>query len=216
MQNNRIELRRNRDEVAQVLRDLIASGEMIPGARLDEVKLSERLGVSRTPIREAIIGLEHEGWVKSVPNKGARVVAADERLVEEIYPILAALEAEAVLATGPALADAAGDLRRINGELAREKESARQYALDAELHRRLVEQCGNQQLLRLVERLWGIAARFNGAEDRGTANHQGSCAQHDAIIDAIAAGEIEHAAKLVRQHWHEGIEVVKQWLQSKD
>jgi DNA-binding GntR family transcriptional regulator len=216
MQDARIEPRRNREEVARILRELISSGEITPGARLDEVRLSERLGVSRTPVREAIIGLEHEGWVQSVPNKGARVIAADERLVDEVYPILAALEAEAVLLAGPALVDAVGDLRRINGDLAREKERARQYALDAAFHRRLVEQCGNRQLLRLIERLWGVAARFNGAEQRGTANQVGSCADHEAIIDAIAAGEVERAAKLLRQHWHQGIEVVKQWLRSDD
>lgn len=204
--------RRTRDGVLDILRRLIADGELVGGVRLEEIELAKRMGVSRTPVREALITLEAQGWVRASPNKGVRVIAADQQMVVELYPILAALEAEAVLASGPSLVVAAGKLRAINRKLAVETRKPRQHALDAAFHRLLVERCGNPRLLRLIETHWGLAECVDGAADRGIANRQGSCEQHEAIIDAIAAGDIEQAASLLRQHWHGGIAVVTKWL----
>ena len=212
MQVAHLQPRRTRDGVLEVLRRLIAAGELPGGARLEEIELSKRLGVSRTPLREALITLEAEGWVRASPNKGMRVIAADQKMVAELYPILAALESEAVLSSGAALVPAAGKLRRINCKLAGETRKARQHALDAAFHRTLVEGCGNPRLLRLIETHWGLAECVDGAAERGIANHRGSCAQHDAIVDAIEADRIDQAAQLLREHWHGGIAVVTKWL----
>jgi len=195
-----------------VLRGLISSGDIKGGARLEEVELSKRMGVSRTPVREALIALETEGWVKAVPNKGVRVVAADQQMVAELYPILAALEAEAVRSSDRRLVDAAGSLREINRKLAGETRRPRQHALDAAFHRALVEHCANTRLIRMIEAQWRLAGRFDGAGARGTANQKGSCAEHEAIIDAIERDDLQGAAELLRAHWHGGIEVVGQWL----
>jgi len=214
MQNKQVDLRTSRDEVARILRNLIATGDMNAGTKLDEMRLSERLGVSRTPIREAIIGLEHEGWVRRVPNKGARVVAADERLVREIYPILGALECEAVRLAGERLVRSADALRQVNAKLRRADRRPEQHKLDAQFHRMLVEQCENPRLLTLIERHWALARRFDGAFERGTANHGGSCDQHEEIAGAISRGGVEKAAELLRKHWQQGVEVVCRWLRS--
>jgi len=214
MQNERVDLRTSSDEVARILRNLIASGTMRAGTKLDEVRLSERLGVSRTPLREAIIGLEHEGWVRRVPNKGARVVAADERLVREIYPVLGALECEAVRLSGERLVRSADALRQVNEKLRRADRRPEQHKLDAQFHRMLVEQCENPRLLALIESHWALARRFDGAFERGTANHGGSCDQHEEIVEALVAGKVEGAAELLREHWQQGVEVVCEWLRS--
>lgn len=216
MQDLQLQRSRNRDDVARIVRTLIVKGEIGSGARLDEASLSERLGVSRTPIREAIIGLEHEGWVKSVPNKGARVLPADERLVREVYPILGALEAEALQLSGRRLIEAAGELQALNARLRKEHRRAQQHALDAAFHHLLIEHCDNPRLLELIDRHWALARRFDGASDRGTANHAGTCEHHQQIADAVAAGDLAGAAALVRDHWRQGIEVVSTWLRSKE
>lgn len=216
MQTDRIEARRSREEVKRVLRDLITAGKIQPGARVDEVRLSDRLGVSRTPIREAIIGLEHDGWVRSVPNRGARVVAADEDLVREVYPILAALEAEALQLSGERIVAAADELQALNDRLRTEHRRAQQHALDAAFHRRLIADCANPRVLGLIDAHWALAKRFDGASQRGTANHRGSCDQHQQIIDDVAAGRVAEAAAKLRAHWHQGIEIVSEWLRSND
>lgn len=204
--------RRARDDVLNLMRRMIAKGELKAGARLEEVELSRRIGVSRTPIREALIALEVEGWVRSVPNKGVSVRPADEQMVCEIYPILGALEAAAMRLVGPALEAAIGDLRQLNGQLATETRRVRQYQLDAAFHRRLVRDCGNARLLALIETHWAQAGRYDGAATRGTANRDGSCREHEAVIEALAAGDLDAASALLWRHWEHGVEVVRTWL----
>jgi DNA-binding GntR family transcriptional regulator len=87
MQTPLLTRRRARDDVRDLLKSMIRDGALPGGARLDEVRLSERLGVSRTPLREALIAIEAEGMVRSTPNRGFIVVRADAELVREIYPI---------------------------------------------------------------------------------------------------------------------------------
>lgn len=198
--------------VADRLRDAILSGEFPGGSRLEEVQLSASLGVSRTPVREALIILEAQGWVKKSPNRGAVVVPLNARLVDEIYPILAALESEAVACLGEEASRAVDELRDINQRLKQARTRSRQYQLDTAFHRRLVCGCGNSRMLELIEDYRALADRFNGAERRGTANHSGSCAEHDAIVEALSKGNLEKAPSLLREHWHKGMEVVKQWL----
>lgn len=202
-----------RDQVGDALRSSILSGAVAAEARLEEVELSRRLGVSRTPLREALIVLEEEGLVRSVPNKGFVVVKADAELVRETYPILAALERLALLLSGDRLAEALPDLERINRELAAETVSERQYALDAAFHERLTRDCGNPRLLKLLETHRANARRFDGAHRRGTADRDGSCRQHREIIEAVRAGNAVQAAQLLEEHWRAGEQVVIGWLE---
>lgn len=209
-----VQARRTRDDVLDALRGLIRRGEFNGGSRLDEVDLATRMGVSRTPVREALITLEVEGWVKAIPNRGVRVIAADETMVAELYPILAALESEAVRSGGQSLIASVPDLREINARLAKEKRRSKQHQLDAAFHRRLGLASGNPRLRQLIETHWLMSARFDGAGQRGTANQQGSCDEHGEIIDALERGDIEGAAILLRRHWLNGIAVVTAWLRS--
>lgn len=205
--------RRMRDDVADVMRGLIASGDLKPGARLEEVELGRRIGVSRTPIREALITLEAEGWVRSAANKGVSVRPADEAMVCELYPILGALETAALRLTSWS-PQAIAELRDLNRRLASETRRAHQFELDSAFHRGLVRGCGNPMLLAMLERHWAQAGRYDGATARGTANRNGSCADHAAICDALEAGDMNQAANLLWRHWEHGAEVVRSWLRA--
>jgi DNA-binding GntR family transcriptional regulator len=206
---------RARDQVKTLLRSMIAEGALAGGEHLDEIGLSRRIGVSRTPLREALIALEGEGLVQSVPNKGFSLVTADEAMVRDVFPILAALEAQAVTLSGERLIAVAPELAALNERLARTTRKATQYQLDAAIHCGLTDHCGNARLLKLLETHRELARRFDGAGARGTADQAGSCREHRAIIAAVRAGELALARDLLLAHWRRGEDVVIAWLQSR-
>ncbi|HEY2447149.1 MAG TPA: GntR family transcriptional regulator [Rhizomicrobium sp.] len=205
---------RARDQARETLRDMIVGGRLETGARLDEIGLSQEIGASRTPVREALIALEEEGLVQSRPNHGFTVAALNERLVRETYAILGALEAAAVEAGGDALVAAAGRLAAFNEKLAREKRLSRCYELDREFHRTLVEPCGNTRLLHLLQTHWNQARRIDGGKTRGMADRAGSCSEHAAIVSAIRFGNLEDAAARLRGHWRDGTEIIIAWMRT--
>jgi DNA-binding GntR family transcriptional regulator len=203
---------RARDQVKALLQSMIADGALASGQRLDEIGLSSRIGVSRTPLREALIALEGEGLVQSVPNRGFRVVAADEVLVREVFPILGALEAQALRLSGSRIVESASKLAAINSALARATRKAKQYELDSAFHRALTEHCGNARLLKLIETHREFARRFDGAGQRGTADQVGSCREHGEIIEAVRGQKLSRASDLLLAHWRRGEGVVIAWL----
>lgn len=194
---------------------MIRDGAYPGGARLEEIKLSDAIGVSRTPIREALIALEEAGLVQSEPHKGFAITRGDARLVREIFPILAALEAAAVRSSNLALANAAAKLADINSRLAAATEPRVQYALDATFHQTLTGYCTNARLLKLLNTHRALARLVDGAENRGTADRDGSVAEHAEITDAIGRGDLEAAADALTRHWSRGENVVLDWLERR-
>jgi DNA-binding GntR family transcriptional regulator len=203
---------RARDQVRTILEKLIRRGELSGGARLEEVELSRRIGVSRTPLREALIALEEDGLVQSSPNKGFTVVPANEALVREIYPILGALEGAALRLSLPQLKAAAPELKAINDKLSRATDKARQHEFDMQFHARLTHGCGNPRLLKLLDTHWTQARRFDGAQRRGTADREGSCREHAEIVRAIEDGRAAAAVEALIAHWRRGEDTVINWL----
>ena len=204
------------DQAYLAIRALITDGDFDAGERIEEIPLSERLGVSRTPVREALQRLACEGLVICRPNRGYQIVAASEELVRESYPILGALEAAAVRLAGPALTAALPELEALIDALERSTDPAEQYELDHDFHRRLVRDCGNARLLALIETERVRAQRFDGAHRRGTHDRRGSCAEHRAIVAAVRKGRIEEAAALIEAHWRRGVETVAHWLAEQE
>jgi DNA-binding GntR family transcriptional regulator len=207
---------RARDQVRTLIETLIRKGELVGGERLEEVQLSRRIGVSRTPLREALIALEEDGLVQSTPNKGFSVIPANESLVREVYPILGALEAAALRLAAPRLKGALVELEEINEKLRRTESKARQYELDTKFHTLLTRSCGNPRLLKLIESHWAQARRFDGAQSRGTADNDGSCREHEQILDAIRADRVGQAAEILIAHWRRGENVVVEWLKREN
>ncbi|MBK7670035.1 MAG: GntR family transcriptional regulator [bacterium] len=191
------------------------NGELPPETRIEEIKISARLGVSRTPVREALIALEQEGLVCSRPHRGFVVVRPDVALVRESYPLLSALETTALRLAGFALRDAAPRLRELNGKLDRERQKSRQYDLDRAFHATLTAACGNARLLMLLKMERARVQLFDGSHERGMANLAGSVAEHAAIVEAIDRGETNTAIDLLAAHWANGSEVVARWLSER-
>jgi DNA-binding GntR family transcriptional regulator len=212
---SRITLRTAREQACDLLREMILSGELPPETHLEEVKLSERIGVSRTPVREALVALEQEGLVQSRPHRGYVTADVSEALVRESFPVLAALEGLAMRLAGPALASSAPRLHALNQALAEANERSQQYELDRAFHSALTGECRNARLQRLLAMERARAQLVDGSHRRGLANPTESIAEHGAIADAVARGQIEDAAERLTAHWQEGMEVVARWLRER-
>jgi DNA-binding GntR family transcriptional regulator len=177
------------------------------------VRLSQRIGVSRTPLREALIAIEAEGLVRSAPNRGFTVVRADAEFVREIYPIKGALESAALRLGADEARARVPELRAINAKLAAETSKVKMYRLDAQFHDVLLAGCKNERLMAMIDSFRAQAARIDGAHKRGMADRDGSCRQHETVLEALEAGDYDAAETRLRTHFRLGSEVVVRWLE---
>lgn len=204
--------------VFERLRRLILDGEYGPDERLIEEQLAERLGMSRTPIRQALTMLESEGLVELIPNRGAVVCSFSVDEVWDIYDLRAVLEGHA--ARRAAARVEAGELDRMR-ELADEMEGLcdREFAgrdeeirllvaLNNEFHGIILTASRNQRLERLLRRTVELPLVFKaffwyGSHERIVSNHY-----HRQILKALDSGDAERAEIVMREHVYEGRDFV--------
>jgi DNA-binding GntR family transcriptional regulator len=186
------------DMVAALIRQLIITGELAAGEQLRQRDLAQRFGVSQTPVREALRRLESEGLVVGDAHRGFTVVEPDDGPVEENFQIRAALES-----LGASLAarkiDAAGidALRDLNDRMRALADGDPRYTdLNREFHFTVYEHAGSPLLLSLMRLLW--ASLHGGPQVSRT--HAESARQHEAIIDALSAGDAAAASARTYQH----------------
>jgi DNA-binding GntR family transcriptional regulator len=191
-----------RQSVYESMVDLVVAGTLAPGQHLVETELARMLGVSRQPVREALHRLQAEGWVDLRPNQGAFVHVPTEHEVDQLLDVRELLEAEtARLAALAATPDGVARLRAIrhDGEAAAQSgEVDSAVAANNLFHATVAAMAGNQVLADLVE-IVGRRVRWYYrlvAPARG----QQSWTEHQALIDAIEAGDGEQAAKVARKH----------------
>ncbi len=191
-----------RDEVMQTLLDRIISGELAPGIKLNESRLAEELGVSRTPLREALFCLERDGFIRSDLAKGFSVAPLSPREVREVYPILESLESLALRSLGPLAAANIAELRRLNELFASVAgDSPRCIAIDAEWHETLLNRCPNQRLLALIRTLKQAILRYEHLYMIDASLVAMSVAQHNAVIKALEANNMDAAVVALEQNW---------------
>ena len=189
------------------LREQILSGALQPGERLTLARLSEDLGVSLMPVREALGRLARDGLVEITPYKDARVTPMSRRDVEDIFSVRAALEAHAtelaVQRAGPGLAE---PLAAINARFAAAVE-AQDFAALGEVNRafhvRLLETADNDHLTRFLEDAWLRCARYRAGFRLIPGRSTSAIAEHEAIIAAVRAGDAEAAGRAARAHVEE-------------
>jgi DNA-binding GntR family transcriptional regulator len=191
--------------VADAIRDRIVSGALKPGQRINEVALAVELGVSRTPLREALSGLASEGAVRVVPRSGSYVaeISADE--VEQLYPIRALLDPVALELAGVPAADRLRDLRALNGRMRQARDPKRAIELDDRFHAELLAGCPNRVLLQLIDQLVWRTRRYElllMSTDRAAKN---AADEHDAILDALEARDLRAACERLRENMQSGL-----------
>lgn len=204
MQQNMNEYLPLRDVVFNTLRQAILTGELKPGERLMEIHLADRLGVSRTPIREAIRKLELEGLVVMIPRKGAQVARITEKNLKDVLEVRRALDMLAVrLACSRMDDEYKKQLREACDEFARVVKNNNTKDIteaDVRFHDIINKATGNDRLIQLVNNLAEQMYRYRLEYIKDAAYHNRLVAEHEEIYSAIMEGDEERAAKAVVLH----------------
>lgn len=194
----------------------ILNGELTPGQAIVESRLAESLGVSRTPIREAMYRLVQEGFAISSTGSGFSVSPLTEREAREAYPLIAGLEVVAIEESGPLLATVVDKLVEINEALAKSRDIAAAIQLDSRWHDELISSCGNQRLLNWVSTLRRTVYRYEIMYMADLPLIGQSVKQHAHLIELIHAGNVEALASELKRHYRFGMEAVVLKLASHD
>jgi DNA-binding GntR family transcriptional regulator len=202
-----------RGQVRLAIIDLVLNGELPAGERINETELARRLGVSQTPVREALLSLEGQSFLAAETGKGFHVRDLHPGEVREIYPVLATLESSALESAGLPNADTLAELKSLNEEFARAgSESEQAIDLDNRLHHKLLEGCQNAYLLDLISQVRRSANRYEHAYMRQPGRVKLSFEQHTEILAALEARSLKQATKLLRNNDLAAIDALVRWL----
>ncbi len=185
--------------VLEIIRNAILSGELAPGSALVEQELAAQLGVSKTPVREALKTLEGTGLVVMVPYRGAAVRELTRADAVAIYDLRLLLEPEAVqrsVAAGADLSGAAACLRRARTAAG----NAERSLANREFHRLLYAGCGNALLVATLDGLRDRTALVSAASWAKSATWEAEADEHAAILAAAEAGDADTARRLTADH----------------
>ena len=186
------------------LRVGILEGELEPGTELAEVALSEQLGVSRGPIREAISRLAAEGLVSVRPRRGAVVRSLSKEEFLELYQVREALERMAVQLAVPRLTETQlnelAALNEVMNASAAHDDIGGFFEANVAFHTRLLEASGNGTLQEVYRQLLGQLGRYRLRSLTLRGNLQRSVSEHAAILRAAKRGDADRAAQLMAEH----------------
>jgi DNA-binding GntR family transcriptional regulator len=193
-----------RDDVYRSLRNAIVDGTFTPGEKLVDTELERWLGVSRTPIREAVLRLARSGLVIAKPGRSTVVAPLDTRATLQAQAVAAAMHELAVREAAPHLTNADLDRMRaanrdFEAALQRDDTDAALEADDA-FHAVAVDVAGNPFVRDALEAVTPLLRRVESLRFSSVAA-RGSIAQHDALVDRCAEGDVDAAAALVRGNW---------------
>jgi DNA-binding GntR family transcriptional regulator len=198
------------DLVVESLREAILAGRLAPGQTIVERRIAERLGVSKTPVREAFITLAATGLVTLTPNRGTVVRAVSATDVRQAYEMRALIEPWAVARTVKWSGSSAADAARAALAEAHEHLSATDHVrlslANRRFHRALYAGCGNDLAIRQLDSLQELAALGAIAliwAHRATWREE--YAEHEEILAAVTDGAADRAERLIRRHIRESI-----------
>ena len=196
------------EEVAELLRQRIFSRELEPGSWIDEMKIAEEYGISRTPLREALKVLAAEGLVTMKVRRGAYVTEVNEKDLTDVYHLLALLEADAAAVVAEkARPEQLQELADLHTEL----EAARQnrdrfFEINEQFHRRLLELADNRWRDQMVADLRKVMKlnRHNSLLKSGRLDE--SLKEHRGIVQALLARDPHTSAQRMQAHFKNGLQ----------
>lgn len=192
------------DRVRLALADEIVRGIIGPGVPLDEASIAERFAVSRTPVREAIRQLEAIGFAEARPHRGAVVPLFTPEKLNEIFLVMAELEALCARLAAQSATDAdKAELQQVHlacRDAAHEGDIARYYELNIKFHETIYAIGHNAFLAEVTVGVRNRVAPFRKAQFQSLGRLTRSVEEHEAVVSAILAGDAEKAAATMRDH----------------
>ena len=192
------------EDVAVRLRELIYSGELPPGAFVDEPALCERLAISRTPLREALKVLTAEGLMRHEPRRGCFVNQVTERDLDEIFPVIALLEGRCAFEAASRVNDA--DLRVLDGmhqrlrDCAAAGQIAAYYEANHVIHEAIIQLADNRWLAQVIADLRKILRLSRQQSLQVPGRLEQSLSEHMAVFAALQARDNSGAEAAMRTH----------------
>lgn len=201
-----LQMRSLREQVYDYLREAINRGELNPGVYLDLNEIGDSLGISRTPLRDAFIQLEIEGFVTILPRRGVVVNELDLDSIRHIYEIIGALEGAAVVSLAGRLGEAELDkMQFLNAEMVAAVEAGdfgTYYDRNLAFHRVVLKLSDNASLVRTVEVLKHRLYDFPRRKSFVTEWESASTGEHAAFVALLSKGDARGAADYLRDvHW---------------
>jgi DNA-binding GntR family transcriptional regulator len=202
------------DELAQSVRTMILEGSLAPG-RVNEVHLSATLGVSRTPLREALMRLVSEGALTSIARRGFFVAPLTAEEVEQLYPIRAILDPAALRLAGIPTRARLKRLRDINRRFAAAATPELAVRLDDQWHFELLADA-NTILLGFIQQAIWRTRRYELAFMKGKPNVANAVDEHEEIIAALEKGDLDRACAALARNMSSGKGAIVQWLRERE
>ncbi|HEX3030102.1 MAG TPA: GntR family transcriptional regulator [Clostridia bacterium] len=193
-----------REVIFNTLREAIIVGELKPGERLMEVQLAEKMGVSRTPVREAIRKLELEGLVEMLPRKGAHVADLSVKDLMDVLEVRASMDGLATALSAARITDEEiKELKNIHNQFANyvEKDNLKgSIKKDVEFHDIIYRSSRNDKLIQITNNLREQIHRFRVIYLKDYVSPKELVREHEEIYDSIAKRDVERAHKIAEEH----------------
>lgn len=209
-----------RDVVFNTLREAILKGDLKPGERLMELQLASKLGVSRTPIREAIRMLEQEGLAVTTPRKGAEVAKMTLKDMEDVLEIRDALDELAVRIACQKISDEQlkqlEDMKELFEKSTQTGNVKKIADADVTFHDVIYEATGNPKLVTLLNNLREQVYRYRVEYIKDPKNYPTLIAEHEAILESLKNRDVKNAVEAMHVHVANQAEAVKTVIQEQE
>lgn len=209
-----------RDNVFNALRDAILMGELKPGERLMEIHLANKLGVSRTPIREAIRMLEQEGLAVTIPRKGAQVARMTEKDLLDVLEIRDALDQLAVADACERMTDE--HFRELEEsvksfiEVTKTKDVRAIVTADEDFHNLIYEATNNPKLQQITRNLKEQMYRYRYEYVKQDKDYSDLISDHTKIIDGLRRKDVEYVKSVMHEHLQNQVNSVKKVIREQN
>ena len=199
------------EEVAELLRQRIFAGELAPGSWIDELRIAEEYGISRTPLREALKVLAAEGLITMKVRRGAYVTEVNDKDQQDVYHLLALLESDAAGVVAEVATEAQmAELQQLHQQLKAAQHNTDQFfEINEQFHMRLLEIANNRWRDQMVADLRKVMKlnRHHSLFKEGRIEQ--SLAEHSAIVEALIHKQPELAAQRMSDHFTNGLQAAQ-------
>ena len=207
-------------ELGDRLRDMIVEGALVPGSKIPERDLCERFGVSRTPLREALKVLAAEGLVVLAPNRGAWVSEITISELEEVFPVMGALEALSGELACARITDAQlKQIRKIHDRMIKHYEAGQlteYFEANQMIHETILEAAGNATLSSQYRSLATRIRRARYIANMSDVRWRQAVSEHEDILQALSDRNGKKLAAILKRHLHNKFKTVREWLRAQE